>query len=162
MRETFGVGVELKSKFGTKFGKLFIGDYLIGSVTTRSSVNSSHVLAHWPGGPLWETPDWNVGKVQFFLEATFTFTECSIKTDLTQIFAFVHWLRPQQLKGTLPQNVCYICETIGYWVTFMQMEFLPVHRISYCRAHITLLFQFSKDVTETVLIASSTPLQLKL
>lgn len=30
MREIFGAGVELKSKFGMKFGKLLIGDDLIG------------------------------------------------------------------------------------------------------------------------------------
>ena len=140
MRETFGVGVELTSKFVTKFGKLFIGDDPIGPVTTRSSVTSSHVLAHWPAGPLRETPDWNVGKMQFFLEATFTLTECSTKTDLKQIFAFVHWLRPHQLKGTLPQNVCYICETIGYQVTFMQMEFFASSQKykSLCTHYITV------------------------
>ena len=68
------MGVELKSKFDTTFGKLFIGDDLISSVMPRSCVNSSHVLAHCPGGPLLETPGWNVGKVQFFLEVTFTLT----------------------------------------------------------------------------------------
>lgn len=37
MQEMFGAGVQVKSKFGRKFGKLLIGDDLIGSVMPRSS-----------------------------------------------------------------------------------------------------------------------------
>ena len=160
MQEIFGVGVELKSKFGLKFGKLLIGDDLIGSVMPRSSVNSSHILSHWPSGSLCETPDWNVGKVQYFLEATFTLAEGSSTADLKQIFAFVHWFRPHQLKDILPQNVCHICETISY--PSCKWNFIPVHRIANRCAHVTLPFQFSEDITETVLIACPTPLRLKL
>lgn len=126
----------------------------------RSSVNSSHVLAHWPGGPLCKIPDWNVGEVQFFLEATFTFAESSSTADFKQIFAFVHWFRPHQMKDILPQNVCRICETIRY--PSCRWNFIPVHRIAKRCAHITLPFEFTEDVTETVWIACPIPLRLKL
>ena len=164
MQASFGQGVKiaLKSKFAFKFGKLFIGNDLIGSEMPRSSVSSSLILAHWPGGPLCETPDWNVGKVHFFLEATFSLanTDSSGTADLKQIFAFVHWFKPHQLKGILPNSVCRICETIYY--PSCKWNFIPVHRIAKRCAHITLPFQFSEDVKETVLIACPTPLRLKL
>ena len=164
MQASFGQGVKiaLKSKFAFKFGKLFIGNDLIGSEMPRSSVSSSLILAHWPGGPLCETPDWNVGKVHFFLEATFSLanTDSSGTADLKQIFAFVHWFKPHQLKGILPNSVCRICETIYY--PSCKWNFIPVHRIARRCAHITLPFQFSEAVKETVLIACPTPLRLKL
>ena len=67
MQASFGqwIKIALKSKFAFKFGKLFIGNDLIGPVMPRSSVSSSLILAHWPGGPLCETPDWNVEKYIF-------------------------------------------------------------------------------------------------
>ena len=99
LQNIFEPGVTLKSKFSLKFGKLMIGDDLIGSALPNCSLNSSVILAYWPGSLLSGDVDFNVGKVQYYLDVTFTHTQTT--AEVRQIFAFVHWLRPHQTRGML-------------------------------------------------------------
>ena len=69
IKEVFGPNAELKSKFILKFGKVIIGDELIGSTMRSASASSSLIMAHWPGGPLCTSPDWIVGEVKYLRDA---------------------------------------------------------------------------------------------
>ena len=61
-----------------------------------ASASSSHIMAHWPGGPLCISPDWIVGEVKYFLEVHIAHQVENAVVDLKQIFAFVHWRKPHQ------------------------------------------------------------------
>lgn len=158
LQNIFEPGVTLKSKFSLKFGKLMIGDDLIGSALPNCSLNSSVILAYWPGSLLSGDVDFNVGKVQYYLDVTFTHAQTT--AEVRQIFAFVHWLRPHQRRDAFPKDVAIICETRAY--PMCKWSYLPVHRILKRCAHITLPLKLSEHVTETVTIACPISLRLNL
>ena len=160
LKEVFGLDAELKSKFVLEFGKIIIGDDLVGSAMRSASASSSFIMAHWPGGPLCTTPDWIVGEVRYFLEVTVAHQVENAMVDLKQIFAFVHWRKPHQLKDILTQHVAYVCERLSY--ESCKWNYLPVHRISKRCAHITLPLKLPGDITETVTVACPVQLRLRL
>ena len=89
----FGDTAKLKSKFYLKFGKVFIGDDIIGSKMPGSSSSSSMIMANWPADPL--TSDvqddvkFSVGEIQYFLETIATINCAGTAKDYKFVLAFV-------------------------------------------------------------------------
>ena len=111
--EIFEVPAEIKSKFYLKFGKLMLGDDLIGSSMSNSSPSSSLIMANWPTSPFSQQPVCSVGKVQYFLEIAAIHDHVgdppfdAIDANAKYYFAFVHWYQPHQNKDILPAELLF-------------------------------------------------------
>lgn len=156
--------VEIHSKFCIRFGKLLLGDDLIGSSLPSCSLSSSVIQAFWPTTPDSVSPQCSIGEIQYFLEVSVTPVvrppEVDLESSITRhTFAFVHWRKPHH-QHFISDKIATICEIL-YQVR-CKWNFLPVCRIANRCAHITVPFTFSANCTETVTIACPLPLRLNL
>lgn len=162
LNELLDTPVQVHSKFCVKFGKVILGDDLIGSSLPNSSVSSSLIMATWPTAPDSVSPQCAIGQVQYFLKVGVT-EQCDLESDNVKIMnhtlAFVHWHKPYE-QDIFPNEIARICETS--YQARCKWNFLPVWRISNRCAHITAPFTFPSSCTETVTIACPLPLRLTL
>ena len=158
LKELFLMPVELKSKFYLKFGKVMIGDDLIGSSMPNYNSSSSMIMANWPADPSSQHPDCSVGEVQYFMEVLITHIQ-SVPVVRKHVFAFVHWRKTHVNSGAFPKELAILCEALTY--PYCKWNFLPIHRISNHIAHVTMPFSFSENYTETVTAACPLPLRVK-
>lgn len=157
--------VEVHNKFCIKFGKLLLGDDVIGSAIPNCSLSSSLVQAFWPTAPD-SDPSHDcgicIGEVQYFLEVAVVPKALEPEADRSSTkhtFAFVHWRKPYQ-QDIFPDKIATVCETM--YQAGCKWNYLPVWRISGLCAHVTVPFTFSANCTETVTVACPLPLRLKL
>ena len=162
LNELLDTSVQVHSKFCVKFGKVILGDDLIGSSLPNSSVSSSLIMASWPTAPDSVSPQCAIGEVQYFLKVD-VIQQYELEADNAKIMnhtlAFVHWRKPYE-QDIFPNEIARICETT--YQARCKWNFLPVWRISNRCAHITAPFTFSSFCTETVTIACPLPLRLTL
>ena len=70
LNEVLDTPVQIHSKFCVKFGKIILGDDLIGSSMPNSSLNSSLIMASWPTTPNTVSPQCAIGEIQYFLKCS--------------------------------------------------------------------------------------------
>ena len=148
-----------------QFGRLTIGDDLLGSCLPRSNRSSSLIIANWLLDNS-STTQKVIGEIQHFLKIPITFhpplqepTVAHVHTNNLEVtIAFVHWFRHHPTYRDWYGSSFTVCESVLPKIV-NQYSYLPVHRVLGRCAHITMEVDF-EGVKEEVLVASHLPIRL--
>ena len=160
LKDVFGSNIDIKSKFYMKFGKLFLGDDLIGSTMPSSSRSSAVIMANWPGDPqvTLQGTSQNVGEIQYFMEITVVH---NMNVEKKHILAFVHWRKPHVASHQFPKHLGCICD-VGTF-PYCKWNYLPIYRITNRCGHITMKFPIAGMYDQdNVTFACPLPLRVTL
>ena len=147
------------SKFYQKFGRITIGDDLIGSdMPGPNGKSSSVIMAYWPGSSeTLDNIDYNqmsIGVVQYYIRHVISYVSEGTSKKVEYIFAYVLWKEKHHHFDWFGASASLCCNSFEAIST---SRFLPVQRIgARCATTITAI-DFG-DSTETVFIASPIPL----
>lgn len=148
-----------------KFGRLTIGDDLLGSCLPRCNRNSSVIVANWLLDNT-STTQRLIGEIQHFLLIPVTChpslqqpTSHVHTNDLKVTIAFVHWFKHHPTYRDWYGSSFTVCESVLPKIV-NQYSYLPVHRVLGRCAHVTMKVDF-EGKQEEVLVASHLPLRLR-
>ena len=144
-----------------QFGRISLGDDLLGSCLPRCSRNSSVIVANWQLNDSEDEHKKLIGQIQYFMKVSVLFPNTTTVTEpLKVIFAFVHWFRHHHMYSQWFGSSATVCESALPKIV-NKYSYMPIHKIIGRCAHITTKLCFDQGLPEEVLVACHIPLRLR-